>query len=228
MVNAIIRPPGGFTISIMTTRYPRRLLVLAAFALGLGHAVAAQQQDPEAYAKTLEGAARVARMQVPRVIETLVIPPGSKVADIGAGSGLFSRPIAQHLGRAGTLYAVDIDPGLLKIIDRRATEEKIPNIRTILAAPDDPKLPEQVDLAFICDALHHIGNQAAYFKTLVKYVKPNGRIAVIDFSEKWPVGHESMRYSVADLDGWMKAVGFTQVASHSYLENSFFVIYRRS
>ena len=196
-------------------------------AMALGLTAAAQQADPEAYAKTLEGAARVARMQVPRVIETLVIPPGSRVADIGAGSGLFSRPIAQHLGRAGVLYAVDIDPGLLQIIDRRSKEENLTNIRTILAATDDPKLPEQVDLAFICDALHHIGNQAAYFKTLAKYIKPGGRIAVIDFSETWPVGHEKMRYSVADLDGWMKAIGFTQIGSHSYLENSFFVIYRK-
>jgi arsenite methyltransferase len=197
-------------------------------AVALSLTVSAQQTDPEAYAKTLEGAARVARMQVPRVIETLVIPPGSRVADIGAGSGLFSRPIAQHLGRAGVLYAVDIDPGLLKIIDRRAKEESLTNIRTILAATDDPKLPEQVDLAFICDALHHIGNQGTYFKTLAKYIKPGGRIAVIDFSETWPIGHEKMRYSVADLDGWMKAIGFTQTGSHSYLDNSFFVIYRRS
>ena len=86
--------------------------LIAAFALSL--TASAQQTDPEAYAKTLEGAARVARMQVPRVIETLVIPPGSKVADIGSGSGLFSRPIAQHIGRAGVLYAVDIDPGMLE------------------------------------------------------------------------------------------------------------------
>ena len=204
-------------------------LMLAALvgAMALGLTAGAQQADPEAYAKTLEGAARVARMQVPRVIETLVIPPGSRVADIGAGSGLFSRPIAQHLGRAGVLYAVDIDPGLLKIIDRRSKEENLTNIRTVLAATDDPKLPEQVDLAFICDALHHIGNQAEYFKTLAKYIKPGGRIAVIDFSETWPVGHEKMRYSVTDLDGWLKAIGFTQIGSHSYLENSFFVIYRK-
>ena len=111
---------------------------------------------------------------------------------------------------------------------RRSQEEKLTNIRTILAATDDPKLPEPVDLAFICDALHHIGNQAAYLKTLAKYIKPGGRIAVIDFSETWPTGHEKMRYSVADLDGWMKAIGFAQIGSHTYLENSFFVIYRKS
>lgn len=204
------------------------MFAASAVVVALGLTLSAQQQqDPEAYAKTLEGAARVARMQVPRVIETLVIPPGSKVADIGSGSGLFSRPIAQHLGRAGVLYAVDIDAGLLKIVDRTSKEAGLTNVRTVLAATDDPKLPEPVDLAFICDALHHIGNQAEYLKTLAKYIKPGGRIAVIDFSEKWPVGHEKMAYTVADLDGWMKAIGFAQIASHSYLENSFFVIYRR-
>ena len=212
----------------MQTLSFRRTSILALATLACAQALAAQQQqDPEAYAKTLEGAARVARMQVPRVIETLAIPPGSKVADIGSGSGLFSRPIAQHLGRAGVLYAVDIDAGLLKIVDRTSKEAGLTNVRTILAATDDPKLPEQVDLAFICDALHHIGNQAEYFKTLAKYIRPGGRIAVIDFSEKWPVGHEKMQYSVSDLDGWMKAIGFAQIASHSYLENSFFVIYRK-
>ncbi len=97
----------------------------------------------------------------------------------------------------------------------------------MLGATDDPKLPEPVDLVFICDALHHIGGQAAYLKTLVKYVKPGGRVAIIDFSEKWPQGHESMRFSVADLDGWMKGAGLTPAGSHSYLDNSFFVIYRR-
>ena len=210
----------------MESRY-RSMLAALVGAVALSLTASAQQANPEAYAKTLEGAARVARMQVSRVIETLVIPPGSKVADIGAGSGLFSRPIAQHIGRAGLVYAVDIDPGMLKIIDRRSQEDNLTNIRTILAATDDPKLPEPVDLAFICDALHHIGNQEAYFKTLTKYIRPGGRIAVIDFSETWPTGHEKMRYSVADLDGWLKAIGFTQIASHSFLENSFFVIYRK-
>jgi ubiquinone/menaquinone biosynthesis C-methylase UbiE len=188
----------------------------------------AQQRDPEAYAKTLEGAERVARMQVPRVLETLALTAGAKVADIGAGSGLFSRPIAKAVGATGVVYAVDIDAGLLKIVERTSKEAGLANVRTVLAATDDPKLPEPVDLAFICDALHHIGSQAAYLKTLAKYVKPGGRVAIIDFSEKWPQGHESMRFSVADLEGWMKGAGFTPVGSYTYLDNSFFVIYRRT
>ena len=204
-----------------------RPVALLLAGLSLSTADARQQRDPEAYAKTLEGAERVARMQVPKVIETLAVQAGAKIADIGSGSGLFSRPLAKAVGEKGVVYAVDIDAGMLKIVDRTSAEAGLKNVKTVLAAADDPKLPEPVDIAFICDALHHIGGQAAYFKTLVKYLKPGGRVAVIDFGEKWPTGHDSMRYSVSDMDGWARAAGLTQVSAHTFLENSFFVIYRR-
>jgi ubiquinone/menaquinone biosynthesis C-methylase UbiE len=184
------------------------------------------QRTPEEYAKFLEGADRVARMQVPRVVSTLGLKPGMKVADIGSGSGLFTRPIARAVGPKGVAFAVDIDPALLKIVERGAADEKIANVRTILGTAGDPRLPEPVDLVFVCDTLHHIEKPAAYLQTLKKYLTPEGRIAVIDFTEKWPQGHEPMRYSLEQLEGWMKAAGMTRVASHSWLDNSFFVIYR--
>jgi ubiquinone/menaquinone biosynthesis C-methylase UbiE len=184
-----------------------------------------QQRDPEEYAKFLEGAARVARMQVPRVVDALELKPGMKVADIGSGSGLFTRPIARAVAPGGVAYAVDVDEGLLKVVTRTAAGEKIGNLRAVIAAPRDPGLPEPVDLAFICDTLHHIEEPAAYLKTLKKYLKPGGRVAIIDFAAQWPQGHESMRYSAADLEGWLTAAGFSRVASHDWLENSFFVVY---
>jgi ubiquinone/menaquinone biosynthesis C-methylase UbiE len=185
-----------------------------------------QERTPEEFAKFLEGADRVARMQVPRVVAALELKPGMKVADIGAGSGLFTRPIAQAIAPQGVAYAVDIDPALLKIVERSASEQKIPNIRTLQGGAADPKLPEPVDLAFICDTLHHIEEPAAYLLTLKKYLKPGGRVAVIDFSDNWPQGHESMRFTREQLEGWTKTAGLTQVADHAWLENSFFVIYR--
>jgi ubiquinone/menaquinone biosynthesis C-methylase UbiE len=208
----------------------RRLTTVALFLLACasGAVICAQQRNPEDYAKTLEGAERVARMQVARVVETLGIKPGDRVADIGSGSGLFTRPVAAAAGPKGLAFAVDIDPGLLKIVERTAKDAKIANIRTVLAATDDPKLPEAVDLALICDALHHIGNQGPYMKTLNKYVKPGGRIAVIDFSERWPAGHESMRFTTEQLDGWMKDAGFSRESSYDWLDNSFFIVYRKA
>lgn len=200
---------------------------LAVSAFSVTAAVLQQQQrSPEEYAKFLEGAERVARMQVPRVVETLGLAPGMKVADIGSGSGLFTRPIAQAIAPDGTAYAVDVDEALLAIVARSASEQKITNIKTVKAEAADPKLPEPVDLIFICDTLHHIGNQGAYLKNLRQHLKRGGRVAIIDFDQQWPQGHESLRYSRAELSGWMADAGFTQLSSHDWLDNSFFVIYR--
>ena len=213
----------------MTDR--RRLLpaLTVAFALVLlvvGRPNAQQaQRTPEEYAKFLEGAERVARMQVPRVVEALGVTPGMKVADVGSGSGLFTRPIAKA-SAPGAVYAVDIDEALLNIVARSAKEAGLSNVRTVLGAAGDPNLPEPVDLVFVCDALHHIANQGTYLKTLRKYLAPGGRVAMIDFRDKWPGGHESMAYSMAQFETWMKAAGYSRVASHDWLENSYFVIYR--
>jgi ubiquinone/menaquinone biosynthesis C-methylase UbiE len=211
----------------------RRLALAAAILLAVPLNAHTQQrppspqQDPEGYAKFLEGAERVSRMQVPRVIETLGVIPGTKAADLGSGSGLFTRPMAKAAAPGGVVYAIDINDALLKIVDRSATEQKIDNIRTVLGATDDPKLPEPVDLILICDTLHHIGNQPQYLKNLAKYLRPGGRIAIIDFSKDWPAGHEAMAYSLESLEGWMRDAGFTRVSAHDYLDNSFFVIWRR-
>ena len=185
-----------------------------------------QQRTPEEYAKFLEGAERVTRMQVPRVVEALAVKPGMKVADLGSGSGLFTRPLAKAVAPGGVVYAIDVDAALLKIVERSAKEAGIANVSTVLAATDDPKLPEPVDVIFICDTLHHIANQGPYLKTLRQYLKPRGRIAVIDFAARWPEGHEPMRYSLDQLEGWMKDAGFARTQSIDWLDNSFFVFYQ--
>ena len=210
-------------------RAPRLFVfgVLAVGACSVALAVARQpQRSPEEYAKFLEGAERVARMQVARVVRALDLQPGMKVADIGSGSGLFTRPLAVSVAPDGIAYAVDVDEALLAIVARGAAEQKISNIRTVKAEPGDPKLPEPVDVVFICDTLHHIADQGPYLKNLRRYLKPGGRVAIIDFDENWPPGHESMRYSRGDLERWMTQAGFTRSGSHDWLENSFLLVYR--
>ncbi len=207
------------------------LLLLALLAVP----VAAQQPSPgqsrgarsaDEYIKLLEGESRINGLQVLNVIKTLKVRSGQRVCDLGAGSGLFTRPLAQRVGDKGIVYAVDIDAALLQHVEKTAQEQKLTNIKTILATETDPKLPEPVDLIAIIDTLHHISNQAAYLKGLRKYLKPDGRIAILDFSKNWPAGHEKMIYTVDDLDGWMTAAGFKRIEKHDFLENNFFVVYR--
>jgi arsenite methyltransferase len=204
------------------------LLLLALVLAQAPQPAASPPRDPEEYAKFLEGAARVSRMQVPRVIEALGLAPGQVVVDLGSGSGLFTRPIAQRVGPNGRVFAVDVEAGLLRVVERSAKEAGLANVRTVLVAGDDPKIPEPADVIFVCDTLHHIPNQGPYLKTLVTSLKPGGRLVLIDFSQHWPNGHESMVYTRADLDRWTSGAGLSLVSSHDWLENSYFHTYTRA
>jgi 2-polyprenyl-3-methyl-5-hydroxy-6-metoxy-1,4-benzoquinol methylase len=211
-------------------------LLFILLALPLLFVSAQQQPQPagqsrggrsaEEYIKLLESERRIEGLQVAKVVDALKVRPDDRVCDLGAGSGLFTRPLARKAGGKGVVYAVDIDSELLKHVERTAQEQKIANIKPILASETDPKLPEPVDLITIIDTLHHIGNQAEYLKGLKKYLRPGGRVAVIDFSRDWPAGHEKMIYTVGDLDGWMAAAGFKRVEQHDFLDNNFFVVYQ--
>jgi arsenite methyltransferase len=183
-------------------------------------------RSPEEYIKLLESERRIESLQVDKVVAALKIKPDDSVCDLGAGSGLFTRPLARKAGGKGVVYAVDIDSEMLKHVERTAQEQKLTNIKPIQASETDPKLPEPVNLITIIDTLHHIGNQAEYLKGLKKYLKPGGRVAVIDFSRDWPAGHEKMAYTVGDLDGWMTAAGFKRVEQYEFLDNNFFVVYQ--
>jgi arsenite methyltransferase len=205
-----------------------RTPALAATALLLAFmGLAAQQRDPEEYARFLENRERVERMEVSRVVEALGLKPGQLVVDLGSGSGLFTRALARAVAPNGTAYAVDIDPALLTIVESSAKRSSIKNLTTVLAAPDDPKLPQAVDVIFICDTFHHLPDKPNYTRTLYRYLKPGGRVAVIDFTSDWPGGHDAMRYTPEELEGWMTGAGFTRDQTFDFPQNSFYITYKK-
>ena len=168
---------------------------------------------------TLEGPQRLATQKIPEVLAKLRLKPGMVVADIGAGSGLFSRPLAKAVAPSGKVYAVDIQQDLLDYINQRDKAENIGNVQTVLGEFDDPKLPvRDVDLAFINDVLHHIQHRAAYLKALGTYVKPAGRIAIIEMDKNDPnTPHKNqpeLLVAREDILKWMSDAGFKLVEEH--------------
>ena len=164
----------------------------------------------------LESPSRVAGQKVGEVLARLSLTPGMAVADIGAGSGLFTRAIAKIVAPTGTVFAVDIQQDLLDYINRRDEQEQIQNVKTVLGEFDDPSLPSRdIDLALINDVLHHIENRAAYLKTLGTYMKQSGRIAIIEMNKDDPdTPHRDqpeLLLSRQDIDQWMSAAGFEPV-----------------
>ncbi len=174
----------------------------------------------------LESPDRVEGLQIGPVIDALEIGPGDVVVDLGSGTGVFTRPLARAVGDAGVVYAVDINPELLAMVEESAKSLGLGNIRTILADEDDPRIPEPADLILICDTLHHIEGRAEYVRTLRRYLRPSGVLAVIDFRQgESPHLSSSMRYSLGELDGWMEAAGYEPAGRHDFLEDNFFVVY---
>jgi 2-polyprenyl-3-methyl-5-hydroxy-6-metoxy-1,4-benzoquinol methylase len=186
----------------------------------------ARQRTAEEYIELLETERRVSELQVDQVIASLGVREGMRIADLGSGSGLFTRPLAKQVGSSGVVYAVDVDEKLLDHVLKTSTEKGLTNVRPILADANDAQLPEPVDLITIIDTLHHIPAPSEYVKGLRKYLRKGGRVAIIDFSNEWPAGHESMVYQLKDLEKWMKDAKFKRVQSFDFLDNNFFVLFQ--
>lgn len=128
-----------------------------------------------------EEAGRDEKLQVQRVMDLLGIKAGSDVADIGAGSGWFTARSARRVGKAGSVYAVEINRDYLRQIERRARKEKLPNIRTVLGKADDPVLPRQsVDAVLLLKTYHEIAQPVRLLRGLRGAMRPGARLGIID------------------------------------------------
>jgi ubiquinone/menaquinone biosynthesis C-methylase UbiE len=177
------------------------------------------------YIDHMETPDRLERMQVDRVVETLKLVPGSAVADIGAGSGLFTRTLAKAVA-PGVVYAVDINPNLLAHIEKSAKEAGLANVKTVLATEDDSRLPGTLDVVFICDTLHLMDNPELYLKELDSHVRPEGRVAIISFVRNWPP--LTNQFSAEQLERWMKQAGFALAERHDFITDQYLMIFERS
>src|SRR5579864_500248 len=180
-------------------------------------------QSAEEYLRVLNDPKRDAWQKPHEVVMALDPKPDEVVADIGAGGGYFARRFAHHVRR---VYAVDIDAKLLEAAAQGAPA----NLETVLAAPDDPKLPPQsVDTIFFCDVLHHIEHRPAYYPKLEHALRPGGRIVVVDFYKKpLPVGPPvEMKLTESQVESEFAAAGFERVRSLDLLPYQYFLVFER-
>ena len=201
-----------------------------AISLGLAEASAVQlgSRSADEWVERLDRTERVAGMKIEEVVARLKLKPGDRVADIGAGTGVFSGPLARAVAPNGTLFAVEIDQALLDHIGERAKQEDVKNIRTVLGKFEDPNLPSrEVDLAFFHLVLHHIEHRGAYLKTLASYLKPDGRMVVIDQID----GHKDqpeMQMTLEEVKQGMATAGFHLVEEFDLFEDKFFAVFAQN
>jgi cyclopropane fatty-acyl-phospholipid synthase-like methyltransferase len=144
--------------------------------------------DAEKWATRFEDPTRDEWQRPDRVLELLELKPDSRVADIGAATGYFPVRFARAAPK-GVIYGLDIEPNLVNYLNLRAHAEGLTNLVSLVCKTDDPSIPEPVDLVFVCDTYHHIGDRVEYFSRLKKDLRPGGRLAIVDFKKgDFPVG----------------------------------------
>jgi ubiquinone/menaquinone biosynthesis C-methylase UbiE len=213
----------------------RFVTAIAAFSLvfAVGDGAAARQRAsrpaPE-WIERLERPERVARLKIDFIVEKLALKPGQVVADLGAGPGVLSFPLAKAVSPGGKVYAVDIDQAFMDRIEQKAKEQNVTNVKAILGKFTDPNLPARdVDVALFHDVLHHIEDRAGYLKALAPYVKPAGRVAIIELAAGGSHKDEpDLIVTKEQAAAWMADVGFKPVEEIDGLpEGKWFVVYAR-
>jgi len=166
------------------------------------------------------------------VVEAAAPQPGQTVADIGAGTGLFTRLFAARVGPQGRVYAVDIARNFVDGNVRRARQAGLENVVGVVSAQTDTRLEAgSVDLAFICDAYHHFENPPAMLASIRRALRPGGTLVVIDFeripgtSPEWILKH--VRAGKEDFRREIEAAGFRFVEEVKLMRENYFLRFSR-
>lgn len=166
------------------------------------------------------------------ILEVLDIEPGSTVADIGAGTGLFTRLFAREVGPEGQVYAVDITPTFVDNVVRGARKQGLDNITGIINNSRDVLLPEvTVDLAVISDTYHHFEYPISTMRSLHRALKPGGEVVVIDFkripgvSSPWVLGH--VRAGKEAFIREIESAGFVLEEERDFMDTQYYLRFRK-
>jgi cyclopropane fatty-acyl-phospholipid synthase-like methyltransferase len=128
------------------------------------------------------------------------------------------------VGHSGKVYAVDINEEMKASIDKQAVEKQMENVRSVLAVEHDPLIPEKVDLIFSVNAYHHLKDRVAYFRNSARYLKPGGKVAIIDFRKGAFRHYTELKVLLEEF----KAAGYALDKTHGFLPRQNFLVFSPS
>ncbi len=188
--------------------------------------------DVAKFRQTFEGESREIYSQRQDILASCNVKPGMCVADIGAGTGLFTRIFAAKVGPKGQVYAVDIAPEFLAYIEESSRAAGLDNVKCVLGKTDSVELPPaSVDLVFICDTYHHFEFPYRTLATIHRALRPGGQLVLVDFirvpgkSREWVLGHVRAGQDVVTRE--VQDAGFKPVEEHRFLKENYLLRFER-
>jgi arsenite methyltransferase len=170
-----------------------------------------------------------ARSKPDEIIASLGIGEGDVIADIGSGGGYFTIALAGKVGKTGRVYAVDVKPKYLEFIRRKAAREGLDNVSFVLGT-SGLDLPEAgLDLVFARNVFHHLPDPSDYFRTMIRFLKPGAKVAIIDHKPKRGFGFVSLfkHHTPGEtIVQEMERAGYSLIGSVDFLPDQSFNLFR--
>jgi ubiquinone/menaquinone biosynthesis C-methylase UbiE len=191
-----------------------------------------ENPDWQQWVNTFERPGREVYDKRHAIIDASGVRPGMTVADIGAGTGLFTRLFAKRVGPQGRVYAVDISRPFIENIVRTSQEQGLLNVEGVVNGHKDVSLPpDSIDLAFLVDTYHHFEYPASMLSSIHRSLRPGARLIVIDFrrdprhSSNWVMGHvRAGRNAVIDE---ITRAGFRLIDDKALLRTNYYLVFSR-
>jgi len=191
-----------------------------------------QPGGPDRYRAVLEAETREIVRRREDIVDAIGLRKGMAVADIGAGTGLLTREIAAQVGARGRVYAVDIVPGFLDLIQSRVVDEGLRNVTVVRGEDRATGLdPGSIDVAFMCDTYHHLEFPQSYMRSVFRSLRPGGMLVVVDMKreegESSPGVLRHVRAGKAIVIGEVEESGFVFRSETELLEENYYLHFRR-
>jgi SAM-dependent methyltransferase len=191
-------------------------------------------EDPDVpkFIEVFEGESREIYVKRQDIVAACQLKPGMAVADIGAGTGLFTRLFAPVVGIQGRVYAVDIARKFIDHIAKTCQAQGIKNVTGVVCTQASTELPPgSIDLAFICDTYHHFEFPAKTMRSIYRALRPGGRVVLVDFkripgvSSEWVMNH--VRAGQEKFTQEIAAAGFKPVGERKILKENYLVVFQK-
>ena len=167
-----------------------------------------------------------------RIVDACELKPGLTVADVGAGSGLFTRLFAAKVGPTGRVIAADIAERFLKKIEADCRQAGLSNVTTVQCTIDDSRLaPDSVDVVFLCDTYHHLEFPQKTMASIQRALRTGGRLIIVDFKRIEGVSSDfilqHVRAGQEEFTREITGCGFRLIDTQDFLQENYILRFQK-